>query len=57
MRCVIMVFVDQARSDTLYCFDFLELLETGVREQWAAYAKERSQVPKKWLRDETKHRP
>lgn len=34
----------QARSDTLYCFDFLELLEAGVREQWAAYAKDRPQV-------------
>lgn len=35
---------EQARSDTLYCFDFLELLEVGVQEQWAAYAKERPQV-------------
>ena len=34
----------QARSETLYCFDFLELLEAGVKEQWAAYAKDRAQV-------------
>ncbi|CAM9770317.1 unnamed protein product, partial [Ectocarpus sp. 13 AM-2016] len=34
----------QARSDTLYCFDFLELLEAGVQEQWAAYAKDRPEV-------------
>lgn len=50
--CFVFVFLnEQARSDTLYCFDFLELLEAGVEEQWAAYAKDRPQV----FRYQTRH--
>lgn len=36
----LMTMACQARSDTLFCFDFLELLEAGVREQWAAHSKD-----------------
>lgn len=43
---MVFCFSSQARSDTLYCYDFLELLEAGVREQWVAYAKDRPQVSK-----------